>query len=238
MIDEIAVSANLLAKSERESAWREMAMQVAHEIKNPLTPMKLSIQYLDKAWKDQSPEWESIMKRFSKNMVEQIDALSAIASEFSYFAKMPLPENEVFDVMPVIESSMAIFGTSDEIKFSLNYNQKLTYLIFADKKQVVRVMNNLIHNAVQAIGNKAGGSIAISVECKDEKIVIAIRDNGGGIPDDMKEKVFVPSFSTKSEGMGLGLAIVKGIVENSGGKIRFESVVNQGTTFFIEWPQR
>ena len=152
MIDEISESAHLLARSERESAWREMAMQVAHEIKNPLTPMKLSIQYLDKAWKEQAPDWDAILKRFSKNMVEQIDSLSAIASEFSYFAKMPAPQNEVIDVLPVIESSMAIFSGSDKIKMRLQHEPNETYRIFADKKQVVRVMNNLIHNAVQAIG--------------------------------------------------------------------------------------
>ncbi len=236
MIDEISESAHLLARSERESAWREMAMQVAHEIKNPLTPMKLSIQYLDKAWKEQAPEWDAILKRFSKNMVEQIDSLSAIASEFSYFAKMPAPQNEVIDVLPVIESSMAIFSGSDEIKMKLLYESDQTFRIFADKKQVVRVMNNLIHNAVQAIGSRQEGAITIKVDLVGEKVLIAISDNGEGIPDEMKDKVFVPSFSTKTEGMGLGLAIVSGIVENSGGRIWFESVRGEGTTFFIEWP--
>jgi signal transduction histidine kinase len=132
---------------------------------------------------------------------------------------------------------MAIFNNSDEIKLSLNFNKSERYMIFADKKQVVRVMNNLIHNAVQAIGNKDEGRIIINVEVIQKNILISIQDNGGGIPEEMKEKVFMPSFSTKTEGMGLGLAIVRGIVENSSGRIWFESVENQGTTFFIEWPQ-
>jgi two-component system, NtrC family, nitrogen regulation sensor histidine kinase NtrY len=237
MIDEIAESANLLARSERESAWREMAMQVAHEIKNPLTPMKLSIQYLDKAWKEQAPDWDAILRRFSKNMVEQIDSLSAIASEFSYFAKMPAPKNELIDVLQVIESSMAIFSGSDKIKIDLLYQAGEKYPIFTDKKQVVRVMNNLLDNAVQAIGDRKDGTITIKVELSGQKVLIAVSDNGDGIPDEMKDKVFVPSFSTKTEGMGLGLAIVRGIVENSGGRIWFESKRGEGSTFFIEWPK-
>ena len=238
MIDAITESANILARSERESAWREMAMQVAHEIKNPLTPMKLSIQYLDKAWKEQAPDWDVILKRFSKNMVEQIDSLSVIASEFSYFAKMPAPQNELIDVLPVIESSMAIFSGSDKIKMRLLHEPVDTYRIFADKKQLVRVMNNLILNAVQSIGDRTDGAITIKVEFAGQKVLIAISDNGDGIPEEMKRKVFMPSFSTKTEGMGLGLAIVRGIVENSGGRIWFESERGEGSTFFIEWPVR
>jgi two-component system, NtrC family, nitrogen regulation sensor histidine kinase NtrY len=237
MIDQISESATLLAKSERETAWREMAMQVAHEIKNPLTPMKLSIQYLDKAWKEKAPEWESILKRFSKNMVDQIDSLSSIASEFSYFAKMPVPKNEVFNIQLLIENSITIFNNTNDLIITLEFNKAEKLFVFADKQQIIRVMNNILHNAVQAIGNRKHGKIQIAVETINSRIRIAIKDNGDGISDEMKDKIFIPNFSTKSEGMGLGLAIVRGIIENCGGKIWFESVQNVGTTFFIELPQ-
>ena len=237
MIDELAGSAERLARSERESAWREMAMQVAHEIKNPLTPMKLSVQYLEKAWHDKAPDWDERLKRFTRNLIEQIDALSAIASEFSYFAKMPKPEREVIDIEELILNVAAIFRFNPNIKILINNTIKENILILADRKQIIRVFNNLINNSVQAIGAGADGVISVTLGGSKEMVLINISDNGSGIPDEMKPKIFVPNFSTKTEGMGLGLAMVKAIIENSGGSIRFESEEGQGTTFFVVMPR-
>ena len=234
MIDELSNSANLLARSERENAWREMAMQVAHEIKNPLTPMKLSVQYLNKAWKDKAPDWEIRLERFTKNIVEQIDSLSTIASEFSYFAKMPEPKNEIISLTDIVMSSVEIFKSNSNINVYLVYNACENIKIFADKKQIMRVLNNLLNNSVQAIKSNVQGNIEVGISTRGGKVLIYIKDNGEGIPNEMKDKIFIPNFSTKSEGMGLGLAIVKSIIENYDGRIWFESNTEEGTTFFIE----
>lgn len=236
MIDEIAVSAEKLAQSERESAWREMAMQVAHEIKNPLTPMKLSVQYLNKSWKENAVDWDQKLDRFSKTMVEQIENLATIASEFSYFAKMPQPVKEIFDLGELLLQTTDIFKNNSDIQISIVPFHDEHYKVFADKKQMIRVINNLLNNAIQAMNHGENGKIELKISRVSARIILSIKDNGSGIPEELKDKVFVPSFSTKSEGMGLGLAIVKGIVENSQGKIWFESDKEQGTTFFISLP--
>ncbi|HOY30478.1 MAG TPA: ATP-binding protein [Bacteroidales bacterium] len=237
MIDELAESAEILSRSERESAWRVMAMQVAHEIKNPLTPMKLSVQHLERSWKDNAPDWKEKLEHFTKNIVEQIDNLSAIASEFSYFAQMPKPENERIKITELVANSISIFMSNRDITISFDKeNAPAGCVVFADKKQLIRVMNNILTNAIQAIGDKKSGLIEIGIGKKVNSVVITVKDNGAGISDEMKPKIFTPNFSTKSEGMGLGLAIVKGIIENSHGKIWFDSGQDAGTTFYIELP--
>ncbi len=237
MIDELAESAEKLSRSERESAWRVMAMQVAHEIKNPLTPMKLSIQHLERSWKDKAPDWDEKLERFTKNIVEQIDNLSAIASEFSYFAKMPKPMNEKINLSDLLENSVSIFMANNNIDILLEKTKiPRDCFVFADRNQIIRVMNNLLNNAIQAIGKNQNGFIEIGLNKVESKAIIFVKDNGSGISDDMKLRIFTPNFSTKSEGMGLGLAIVKTIIENSGGKIWFESEENNGATFYIELP--
>jgi len=237
MIDELAESAEKLSRSERESAWRVMAMQVAHEIKNPLTPMKLSVQHLERSWKDKTPDWDIRLEKFTKNIIEQIESLSAIASEFSYFAQMPKPKNEKTDIVSLVHNSANIYMVNNNINIEFIDDEFLKSCdVFADKKQLIRVMNNILNNAVQAIGNKKDGHIKIGFRKEKQSVIVYIADNGSGISEEMKPKIFTPNFSTKSEGMGLGLAIVKGIIENSGGKIWFDSVQDTGTTFFIELP--
>ncbi|MEI6765598.1 MAG: ATP-binding protein [Bacteroidota bacterium] len=236
MIDELAQSAELLARSERESAWREMAKQVAHEIKNPLTPMKLSIQHLERAWKDGVPDWGQRLERFTKTVVAQIDNLSAIATEFSDFAKMPRPENGKVDLYKIIGDVAGLYGDLSNIRITIMPENHQPFYIMADEKQILRVMNNLVKNSVQAIGKDEGGLIAISIVKQDDNYSVSITDNGCGIPSDMTSKIFTPNFSTKTEGMGLGLAMVKSIIENSGGSIRFESEESRGTTFTFSLP--
>lgn len=235
MIDELARSAELLARSERESAWREMAKQVAHEIKNPLTPMKLSVQYLQKAWDEKSPDWENHLSRFSRTIVEQIDSLSEIASEFSDFAKMPAANIEKTDLSEIIKSASELYSHHRHITLTIEQSEAACY-VSADKKQLLRVFNNLIQNAVQAIGKKSGGQIRIKIDRDGEHYIIGVSDNGSGIKEEEAGRIFSPSFTTKSSGMGLGLAMSKSILNTIGATISFESKSGEGTTFTIKIP--
>jgi len=162
MVDELAKSADLLAKSERESAWREMAKQIAHEIKNPLTPMKLSVQYLQKAWEEKAPDWEQRLKRFTQTLVEQIESLSSIASEFSDFAKMPKSNFEKIDLTKTIENVISLFKASNQIRFEFSCRDQ--HYVSADSEQLQRVFINLINNSIQAITEPEKGLIRITVK--------------------------------------------------------------------------
>lgn len=236
MVDELENSAKLLAKSERESAWREMAKQVAHEIKNPLTPMKLNIQYLYKAWKDKAPDWEDRLKTFTNSLIEQIDTLSKIATEFSDFAKMPITHKNKVDIVPLIKNVVDLYNDKENVVIEIENKAGTQLLIYADREQLLRVFNNLITNSLQAKRPNIKCVIYIIIEKEQNFCKISIIDNGKGIPGNQQEKIFSPSFTTKSSGMGLGLAMVKNIVEITGGRIEFESDVNVGTSFYIWLP--
>ncbi len=235
MLDELALSAELLAKSERESAWREMAKQVAHEIKNPLTPMKLSVQYLKKAWDDKSPDWEDRLDRFTRTIVEQIDNLSDIASEFSDFAKMPVASLKKIELSKVIRTSLDLFNDIQNIQFSYQFPDAELF-ISADEKQMLRVFNNLLKNSIQAIGKKADGEISIMAIIDGRFYKVEISDNGSGISESQADLIFSPSFTTKSSGMGLGLTMVKSILDGIGAEVTFKSTEGKGTTFIIRIP--
>jgi signal transduction histidine kinase len=239
MLTELEKSAHLLARSEREGAWREMAKQVAHEIKNPLTPMKLQIQFLQRAYKSQPENIGPLLKRTAYTMIEQIDGLTRIASDFSNFAKMPTANNEYLQLNTIIKSVYQLFSKEKDVKLSINLTKE-ECLIFADKDQIIRVLNNIIKNAIQAItlvvDYDKGGEIDVKLERKGDIAIVSVRDNGSGIPEDKRQKVFVPNFTTKSSGTGLGLAMSKNIVETAGGKIYFETETEIGTTFFVEIP--
>ena len=236
MIDELAKSAELLARSERETAWREMAKQVAHEIKNPLTPMKLSVQHLEKSWKEHTPDWELRLGKFTKTITEQIETLSAIASEFSDFAKMPVTQLEIVDIADILENIKALYLDTSNIRVEFQYESEKHYRILGDRKQLLRLFTNLINNAFEAIQNVTKGQITISAESVGNKHIIKIADNGAGIPSELSDRIFQPSFTTKSGGMGLGLAIVKSIMHSMEGEISVTSVVGAGTTFTIVFP--
>ncbi len=237
MIDELEQSAELLAKSERESAWREMAKQVAHEIKNPLTPMKLSVQYLMRAWDDNADDLDERLKRFSNTMIEQIDSLSAIASAFSDFAKMPKSEMSVLDLVDSISGTIGIYNDVPNVNIFFKNYRKGHFIVYADKKQMLSVFNNLIKNAIQAIPDGRVGEIHINLEYFENDIIISIKDTGIGIQDHEKDKIFYPNFTTKTSGMGLGLSMVKSIIKSAGGDIWFETEINNGTIFFIRIPK-
>jgi signal transduction histidine kinase len=236
MVDEIEESTKKLANSERESAWREMAKQVAHEIKNPLTPMKLNIQQLYKSWKDSVPGFEKKLEKFTKNQIEYIENLSSIASAFSSFAKMPGANPVEADLLEQVKTTLELFKNTDNITFRINWPHESRIMVFADKEHLNGIFSNLIKNGIQSVPSGKEGVIKINLELKGDKVIVSVSDNGTGIPDDLKKNLFIPNFTTKSSGMGLGLSIVKRYVESANGKVWFESQLNKGSVFFVELP--
>ena len=237
MIDELARNVEALAKSERESAWREMARQIAHEIKNPLTPMKLSIQQLQKSWEDNTPDWDVQLKKISQTLIEQIDNLSSIASAFSNFAEMPQARNLAVDMIALINNMVMLFSNDENLKFNVDFNNHANVNVFADDKQLGRVFTNLIKNAIQSVPPERNPEINIELTIKEEHVLISFEDNGEGVPENMGEKLFEPNFTTKSSGMGLGLAIARKIINDTGGTISYETNIGKGTKFIIKLPE-
>lgn len=232
---ELEKNAKKLAKSERESAWREMAKQVAHEIKNPLTPMKLSIQHLQRSVNSNPDDMVEKINKTTQTVIEQIDTLTNIANEFANFAKMPKANAQPLNPALILENTIILFAEQGfKIEFINQLKEEL--LIVIDKDQLQRVFNNLIKNATQAVEDISNPKISIKISYKNNNILISIQDNGVGISEELKEKIFVPNFTTKTTGTGLGLAMVKNIVETSDGEIWFESLPPTGTTFYLSFP--
>lgn len=233
MIDELEESANKLAQGEREGAWREMAKQVAHEIKNPLTPMRLTVQSFEMRFNPEDPNIKQKVIDFSKTLIQQIDTMSAVASAFSNFASMPAQQNETLNVVDVVSMALDIFN-EDYIEYHPNMNEIITKI---DRTQLIRIITNLVKNAIQAIPEEqADKKVWVSVKKDQNHTVISVRDNGKGIAESDFDRVFEPKFTTKTSGMGLGLAIIKNIIENYNGNITFESKLNKGTTFKVTLP--
>lgn len=236
-VDELEQSANLLAKSERESAWKSMARQVAHEINNPLTPMKLTIQQLQRTKSLNDERFHDYFQKSAVMLIEQIDNLSRIAATFSDFARMPEANFERTDIASKLYSALHLFMSNNE-QVQIDYQGVYqNVFVFADPEQLVQVFNNLLKNAIQAIPVDRKGIINVNLEAIDKQVIIKITDNGIGIMEEVHDKLFAPNFTTKTTGMGLGLAISKSIVELSGGKISFESKKNEGTTFTVTLPR-
>ncbi len=233
-VEELRESAEKLARSERESAWREMAKQVAHEIKNPLTPMKLSIQHFERTWTPDAPDAKARMERFSAGLVEQIDALSRIANEFSNFAQMPPAHPQRLDLHDVARSAVALFASETNAAVVLHGETGL--MVNADREHLLRVFTNLIKNALQALPDGQRAQVDVFLRSDGVEAIAEVRDNGIGIPEEIRDRIFTPSFTTKSSGMGLGLAMVKRMVEQAGGTVRFETHVGVGSTFIVSLP--
>jgi two-component system, NtrC family, nitrogen regulation sensor histidine kinase NtrY len=233
MIDELEHSAAALAANERESAWREMAKQVAHEIKNPLTPMKLSVQSFERKFDPNDPEIHFKVKEFSSSMTQQIDTMSSIASAFSTYANMPAQKDETLNLIKISKLALDIFN-EDYVHFETNEEE---IIVKMDRAQLIRVVTNLVKNAVQSVEEKDNPEVTVRVFSKDKTAVIEVTDNGSGIPEQNKERIFEPKFTTKSSGMGLGLAMVKSIIENYGGKITLSSDSGKGSVFTVEFPK-
>ena len=234
-LDELVRSAEMLARSERESAWREMAKQVAHEIKNPLTPMKLSIQMLQRSMADGADDLNDRIERTSRTLIEQIDTLSNIATEFSSFAQMPKSNIEQVDLRQLLQGTAQLYQNS-EADVTLHIDVNGSCSVKADKEQLLRVFNNLIKNGIQAAEVDVKPEITIRLRKENGQLIASVEDKGSGIPEELRDRIFVPNFTTKSSGMGLGLAMVKNIVESTNGKIWFESDMNKGTVFYVSFP--
>ena len=235
MVEELEGNVKRLASAERETAWKEMAQQVAHEIKNPLTPMKLRLQYLRQQYSSMSEEEQTeAIHSLTENLVAQIDTLTNIANEFSNFARLKVSRPEALEVVGLVKGQLVIHSatTNAKVMFQSTFQKQLIYF---DKDHLIRVFNNLMRNALQAIDDSEG-VITIRLAKQDDKIRLSIQDNGTGIPSDIREKVFEPNFTTKSSGMGLGLAMVKRMIEQGGARISFETKIDHGTTFYIDFP--
>ncbi len=233
MVDKLEESATMLAQSEREQAWREMAKQVAHEIKNPLTPMRLTVQSFQRKFDANDPNLKQKLDDYSKTLIQQIDTMSAVASAFSNFASMPAQQNETLNVVEVVEFSLDIFN-EDFIRFESNSEEIITVM---DRTQLIRIITNLVKNAIQAIPEEQSEkAVLVSVNAEEDNVIIAVKDNGIGINTENTERIFEPKFTTKTSGMGLGLGIIKNIIENYKGTITFESELGKGSTFIVSLP--
>ena len=228
-------SANILASNERDMAWREMARQVAHEIKNPLTPMKLRVQHLQHSMKVRPEDAEQMVEQVAATIIEQIDNLAHIASEFSNFGKMPSARNEKIILNDVVSSVHDLFRKREDLYVNL-YTPLDEIYVFADRYHLIRILTNLIKNAIQAIPQDKQGRIDIRLFKKEGNALISVKDNGTGIPAEMQEKVFSPNFTTKNSGTGLGLAICSSLVDLFNGKLYFNTMEGEGTEFFVEIP--
>jgi signal transduction histidine kinase len=233
MVDELEESALKLAQSEREEAWQEMAKQVAHEIKNPLTPMRLTVQSFQQKFDANDPNLKQKINDYSETLIQQIDTMSSVASAFSNFASMPAQQNETLNVVDVVELTMDIFN-EEYIVFVAEEAEIISKI---DRTQLIRIITNLVKNAIQSIPeNQEIKSILVTIKNENNNVLIAVSDNGIGIAAEDFNRVFEPKFTTKSSGMGLGLGIIKNIIENYKGTITFESNKGKGTTFMVSLP--
>jgi len=235
MLINLEISKKALARSEKESAWREMAQQVAHEIKNPLTPMKLTLQQLERSLKEHG-KLASGSEKPIKTLLYQIENLSDIASSFSAFAKMPIPEMNRFELTGLLKRTFGLFKNPEKGKVIFqNYHREL--FVIGDEQLMGRIISNIIINSIQSGKDGEGVTVTGSVHVnRDSNVLIAIKDTGAGIPENIRDKIFLPNFSTKINGSGIGLSIAKHGIEHAGGKIWFETEMGTGTTFFIEFP--
>jgi nitrogen fixation/metabolism regulation signal transduction histidine kinase len=235
MVDDLEESTQRLAQTEREQAWSEMARQIAHEIKNPLTPMRLSIQHLIRLKQRGVDGWEEKFEDVATSILEQIDILSNTASEFSSFAKFYYEENSVIDLAELINDQRVFFDTRDNIRIAYDYCHR-DCNVFARKGQIIRVLVNLVSNAIQALED-GGGYIRITLREDERSYIVAIDDNGPGVKEEDTNKLFKPNFTTKSSGTGLGLAICRNIIEQSGGKISYTRSELGGACFAFSLPK-
>jgi len=233
LIDELKEKAEKLAKSERKSAWKKMAQQIAHEIKNPLTPMRLSVQHFEKTVKNSDQKMNQKVKEFTSTMIQQIDAMSAVASAFSNFASLTKEVLEKFALEREVEKIVDLYE-KEGVQF--NASAKNCY-VKMDKTHLTRVLNNLIQNAIQSISIEKEKEITLQINDNDRFWCIELTDNGSGIKKDIRDKIFEPNFTTKNSGMGLGLAMVKNIIHDFEGEISFITKLGVGTTFFVKIPK-
>ena len=232
MVEMLDKNVKELSQSNKEQAWRQMAKQVAHEIKNPLTPMKLSVQSFERNFKENDKANEDKVQEFTQTIIQQIDTMSSIASAFSNFSEMPIQKGEKTNIVVAIKLALEIFK-EENISFK---SDEQTIIVEIDKPQIVRIITNLIKNSVQACQNVSNPEIKVHINKRKDTVEIKVKDNGHGIPDEIISNIFEPNFTTKSGGMGLGLGMVKNLVMSYNGKIDFDTKLDKGTTFTINFP--
>ena len=231
MVDKLADNTKRLARSEREGAWMGMARQIAHEIKNPLTPMKLNLQFLQRVMDNDNPEeLRRRVANVSALLIEQIDYMTSIASAFSDFSKLQVMNRELFNLSELVDSCARLFSENVDL---IQSDVVPGVFVYGDKEQMNRVIVNLLKNAEQSIPDGREGRILVRLYTEEGNAVLSVKDNGEGIPEDIREHVMEPNFTTKSGGTGLGLAMSHKIVENMGGTLTFISKVGVGTIFYV-----
>ena len=236
LIVELEKSATELKRTATESAWRGVARQVAHEIKNSLTPMRLSVQLLQRNIENGKASAEQI-QRTTNTLIEQIDALSDIASSFSTYAKLPENHPQPLDLAELVGNVVNLYDNVENIEFLYNYDTSLDHTFNGDKTNLNSAVGNLVKNAVQAIGSKPDGKIVVTLKSEEARFVISVKDNGKGIKDEDKDQIFLPNFTTKTGGSGVGLSLSYNIVHTAGGTISFESQEGEGAEFVITLPK-
>ncbi len=235
MVSKLDESAVALAKTEREGAWREMARQVAHEIKNPLTPMKLSMQFLQKSIENNAPNVKELTESVAKTLIEQMDHLNHIAGEFSQFANIENQKKEQFDINEALMTVIHLYESNDRLELAYQLLPE-PVIVDADKTHINRLFTNLILNALQAIPEYNKARIHVNEYIDGDQVIISISDNGMGIAEDVRSKIFTPNFTTKTSGTGLGLAMCKRMVEQAKGEIWFETKQGEGSVFYVKLP--
>jgi len=232
LLEKLRVSIEERAKIEREGAWKEMAQQVAHEIKNPLTPLRLGIQQLEKSWNDDAPDFSERLNKFSITAIDQIDILSGIASDFALLAEVRKPHLEKVSLLSAVKTSIGLYDVS---MITLSAEE---VSVKGDSSRLVRVFNNLISNAIDASSNEEKAqTIQVKVFEDGESGVVEVKDFGIGIPEEKLNRIFEPHFTTKTHGQGLGLAMVKKIIEQASGEVSVVSVPQDGSTFTVRIPK-
>lgn len=232
MLEKLNHQSNILALTEREEAWRDMAKQVAHEIKNPLTPMRMMIQNYVRKYDPMDENSKEKLNDLSETLITQIDTMSAIAEAFSDFAKMPIRKDEEIDVVEIIQTALEIFPeNSTHFKTSIK-ELKVNF----DRIYMIRIVTNLVKNAIQSVPAERTPEVNLHLQQMKDFVVLRISDNGVGIPPHLGDKIFEPKFTTTTGGMGLGLAMVKKIIEDYNGEIRYISEKGRGTEFTIRIP--
>ena len=232
MVKELQISSEKLAQKEKESAWKGMAKQVAHEIKNPLTPMKLNIQMFERKINPQDPEFPIKIKKFTSSLIKQIDTLANIASAFSDFARMPSSKKKSLNLSEIVDKTISFYDSLSTGELTIAKD----CFVYADHDQIVRVLNNLISNAIECVHTGETPLITIILEKRKEHALLSITDNGSGIPEKQQSQIFEPNFTTKSSGTGLGLAMVKRIIDDLNGGLYFTTELGIGTTFYVSIP--
>ena len=239
MMEDLKTSKDRLVIAERIAAWQEIARRLAHEIKNPLTPIQMAMDTLRKTWKKQHPEFSEILDESTTTVLQEADRLKHIVSEFSDFARMPKPELQRVDLNDVVRSVVTLYQGAAPVETQLA--ERLPELD-ADKNQLHQVVLNLVENARDAISKREGGAITVRTRLGEagDRALLVVEDNGPGVPPELKDKVFAPYFTTKHAkgGTGLGLAIVHRIVSDHGGRIMIGDAKGGGARFTIELPLR